>query len=266
MSPVHRYDKWYGTDKDGKFEYYLDLEKKTVEIFESLSSGIIPPTTARKPEPMPDLRESIIAFGHYQLNRSLGEDWKIIKIINVYFSLDELINTLYEKSLALSLITGNHGSKDQFFKDLIAQGEKGMNSIGSLGMEMIEKKDQLWNEIEERIHKILPGSCYLAGTLTVAELLSHFGNLERLAMSRSSSIQMAGAEKSLFISKIKKVKNPKYGLIYKCPIVSSAAPAKRGKIARKLAGKLSICLRADFSGNPISKENIDRMRERIVQA
>ncbi|MGP6207309.1 hypothetical protein ACNF42_04670 [Cuniculiplasma sp. SKW3] len=266
MSSTHKYDKWYGKEINGRFEWYEGLESNPVEVFQDLFKGNDVPTTEIKPEKMPDLRESIIAFGHSQLRKSLGEDWKLVKIINVYLSMDELINTLYEKSLALSLITGNHGSKEQFFRDLMEQDEEGMVKIGTLGMNMSQKKNELWSDIESRIIQILPGSSYLAGTETVAELLAHFGNLERLAMSRSSSIQMAGAEKSLFISKIKKVKNPKYGLIYKSPLVSSATPSTRGKVARKLAGKLAICLRADFSGNPIRKEEIDKMKEKIVQA
>lgn len=265
MTSAHEYDKWYGREVNGRFEWYEGLDYNPLEIFEYLSNGKNIPTTDRKPENMPDLRESIIAFGHSQLKKSLGEDWKLVKIINVYLSMDELINTLYEKSLALSLITGNHSSKEQFFHDLKEQEEEGMVKIGTLGMDMTQKKNELWNDIENRIIKILPGSSYLAGTQTVAELLAHFGNLERLAMSRSSSIQMAGAEKSLFISKIKKVKNPKYGLIYKSPLVSSATPSRKGKVARKLAGKLAICLRADFSGNPIEKEEIDKMKEKILQ-
>ncbi len=263
---MHEYRKWYGKNVNGEFAWYAGLEDDPQAVFEKLSGGMDVQTVREKPGSMPDLREAMIGYGKTCLRNSLGEDWKLVKLINVYFSMDELINTLYEKSLSLSLITGEHNGKEQFFRDLAGSGNEGMKTIGNLGNEMILRREELWGDIQRKMEAILPGSCRLAGTLTVAELLAHFGNIERLAMSRSSSIQMAGAEKSLFISKMKGVKNPKYGLIYKCPVVSSAPAPKRGKVARKLAGKLTICIRADFSGNPIQEDQIDRMKEKVTQA
>ncbi len=260
------YRKWYGRNADGRLEYYKGLEGDTSEIFRKLSENVEIETAEEKPQPMPDLRTAMIEYGRIQLKKSLGEDWALVKMINVYFSMDEIINTLYEKSLALSLLLGNHSDKSVFFRQMIESGNSGMETIGRMGTEMILEKDRLWNEIERRTQEILPGACHLAGTATVCELLAHFGSLERLAMARSSSIQMAGAERSLFISKTKGVRNPKYGLIYKSRMVASAPPAKRGKVARKLAGKLSICIRSDYFRNPLKEEIIDKMIQSISQS
>jgi nucleolar protein 56 len=64
----------------------------------------------------------------------------------------------------------------------------------------------------------------------------------------SSSIQLLGAEKSLFrFLKDKKVKKPpKFGLLYIHPDISTAKKELQGKVARLLSSKLTIAARADF--------------------
>jgi nucleolar protein 56 len=86
------------------------------------------------------------------------------------------------------------------------------------------------------------------------------GGLQNLAMRPASTIQVLGAEKALFRSLKTGARPPKHGLIFQHTLLHDAKRWQRGKIARVIAGKLSIAARADaFGGNFIG----DRLKEEI---
>lgn len=64
----------------------------------------------------------------------------------------------------------------------------------------------------------------------------------------ASTIQILGAEKALFRAMKTKHNTPKYGLIYQATMVGSANGAIKGKVARTLAAKCSVCIRVDALG------------------
>ena len=70
----------------------------------------------------------------------------------------------------------------------------------------------------------------------------------------SSTIQVLGAEKALFQHMKKGAKSPKYGVLFAHPLVKDVPYNLRGKVARSLAGKLSIAVKEDFFG----KKKIDK--------
>jgi len=100
-----------------------------------------------------------------------------------------------------------------------------------------------------------PNLSVVAGPVLAAKLIEKAGNLRRLAMMPSSTVQLLGAEKALFRSKMTRARPPKHGLTFQHPYVHSKPRKLRGRAARKLASKLSFAARADaFSGNPIGAE------------
>ncbi|MDH4212501.1 MAG: C/D box methylation guide ribonucleoprotein complex aNOP56 subunit [Candidatus Thorarchaeota archaeon] len=93
--------------------------------------------------------------------------------------------------------------------------------------------------------KISPNMTALVGPLIGARLISLAGSLKELARKPSSTIQVYGAEKALFRSLKTGADPPKHGIIYRVTEINSAPYWQRGKIARALAGKLSIASRID---------------------
>ena len=91
-----------------------------------------------------------------------------------------------------------------------------------------------------------PNMNELCGTTIAAKLLEHAGSLKRLALLPSSTLQLLGAEKALFRHLTRKSKPPKYGLIINHPIIQNARKTDKGKAARALADKISICARLDY--------------------
>ncbi len=87
---------------------------------------------------------------------------------------------------------------------------------------------------------------FLTDSLLAARLLALAGSLKNLAEMPASTIQVIGAEKSLFKHLRQHTKPPKHGIIFQHPAINGALKHQRGKIARALAAKLAIAAKADF--------------------
>ena len=125
-------------------------------------------------------------------------------------------------------------------------------------------RDVLANYVEEAMQQVAPNIRALVGALLGARLISLAGGLDRLSRFPSSTIQVLGAEKALFRSLRTGAKPPKHGIIFQWEDIHGAPYWTKGKIARALAGKLSIAARVDFySGEYIGDDLLDDLRRRI---
>ncbi len=121
--------------------------------------------------------------------------------------------------------------------------------------------------LEGLCREVAPNTSRVAGHILAARLLSHAGGLEKLARLPSSTVQLLGAEKSLFRHlKDRKSRPPKYGVLFAHPLVQGAPKEKRGKAARLVAAKVSLAARTDFyskedRGEPMRKELEEQARE-----
>jgi nucleolar protein 56 len=142
--------------------------------------------------------------------------------------------------------------------------------FAQLANELANTLDTLDSYIKKVSTEIMPNTTYLTDERIAAELLSKAGSLERLAVLPASTIQLLGAEKSLFKHLKFGSKPPKYGLIFKLPEISGAPKDQRGRIARLYAAKISIALKSDyFTKNFIAerlKADLKRNVERIQEA
>ncbi|MEM2119404.1 MAG: C/D box methylation guide ribonucleoprotein complex aNOP56 subunit, partial [Candidatus Bathyarchaeia archaeon] len=93
-----------------------------------------------------------------------------------------------------------------------------------------------------------PNTKFLVGPLLAARLIAISGGLKNLAARPASTIQVLGAEKALFRSLKTGTRPPKHGIIFQHATLHDAKRWQRGKIARALAGKLAIAVRADAFG------------------
>tara|TARA_Y100000310_G_C20688495_1_gene820676 strand:- start:264 stop:1067 length:804 start_codon:yes stop_codon:yes gene_type:complete len=130
-----------------------------------------------------------------------------------------------------------------------------------------EERDFLMKFIDIEMSAIAANFSKIAGSMLAAKLLAEAGSLRRLAMAPSSTIQMLGAEKALFRHlKNRAAKPPKHGFILMHPFVQKVPRKNKGKMARALAGKLSIAVKEDYFGKKdISKELQTSLENRFEQ-
>ena len=121
-----------------------------------------------------------------------------------------------------------------------------MNNYANSIYELQKSRKNIEEYIDRKMESIAPNLRLLVGPTLGAKLISHAGGLKRLAMYPSSTVQIMGAEKALFIHLKSGDRPPKYGLIYQHPQVRGAKWWNRGKVARMLAGMISHASRRDI--------------------
>lgn len=130
-----------------------------------------------------------------------------------------------------------------------------IQKLASFGVEIARVRESLEAYIDEIMPEIAPNLTALIGGRLGARLIASTGSLENLAKKPSSTMQVLGAEKALFRSIKEGSSPPKHGYLFQSPLIHRAPVHQRGKIARSLAGKLTIAARVDyFSGEFIADE------------
>ena len=123
-----------------------------------------------------------------------------------------------------------------------------LNIIKTLAIaidDLYNTRKELEDYVEIVMGNISPNMTVLVGSLVGARLISLAGSLKDLARKPSSTVQVFGAEKALFRSLKTGADPPKHGIIFRVSEINTAPYWQRGKIARALAGKLSIAARID---------------------
>jgi nucleolar protein 56 len=123
--------------------------------------------------------------------------------------------------------------------------------------------------VEDVMKKVAPNMTAIVGAPLSARLVSIAGSLENLAKMPASTLQVLGAEKALFRSLKTGARPPKHGVIFQHTAVHQSPRWQRGKIARALAGKLSIAARIDsFGGDFLGEKlrnDVDKKIEEIKE-
>jgi len=141
-------------------------------------------------------------------------------------------------------------------------------------LELYSVRNSLEKYVESVMEEVAPNIKAVGGSLLGARLLALSGGLLNLAKMPASTIQVLGAEKALFRSLKTKARPPKHGIIFQHPLIHDAKRWQRGKIARALAGKLSIAARVDafkgsFMGDKLNSDlekRIEEIKERYDTA
>jgi len=153
----------------------------------------------------------------------------------------------------------------------IALNEKDIKIIKqytSLILDALKLKKGLEEYITDTVKEVCPNMSSLIDPLLAARILTLAGSLKKLARMSSSTIQLLGAEKALFrhLKNKKRVKPPKYGLIFFDKRVQNAPKHDAGKIARTIASKIMMAAKIDYySGRfePKLKEDLEKELEKI---
>ena len=119
--------------------------------------------------------------------------------------------------------------------------------------------------LESVMQKYCPNVMELAGVTIGAKLMELGRGLKHLAFLPASTIQLLGAEKALFRHIKTGARTPKYGIIINHPLIQNAAKASKGKAARMLADKISLCARLDyFKGEFKAKEYKKELERKLT--
>ncbi|MDH4122795.1 MAG: ribosomal biogenesis protein [Thermoplasmata archaeon] len=138
--------------------------------------------------------------------------------------------------------------------------------FASTTLEIFKSREGLESAIQHKMKEEATNLSAVAGPIIGARLISLAGGMKRLAGMPTSTIQLLGAEKAMFRHLKDKSRPPKHGVIFQHPHIHKAPYWQRGKIARALAGKISIAARADFySDNDISDELVKLLERRIEE-
>lgn len=133
-------------------------------------------------------------------------------------------------------------------------------------LELYRVRQSMEHYVDSVMEEVAPNTKAVGGSLLGARLLALSGGLMNLAKMPASTIQILGAEKALFRSLKTKARPPKHGIIFQHPQIHDAKRWQRGKIARALAGKLSIASRVDaFDGNYVGDNLTADLEKRIEE-
>ena len=124
--------------------------------------------------------------------------------------------------------------------------------------------DRMENALRWLAEEHLPSVSALLGPLLAARLCVEAHGRARLARLPSGTVQILGAEKAFFHHLKTGAPSPKHGHIFMHPWISRSPRWVRGKIARMLAGKISIAAKIDaFEGEPWGEAEVAKVEARV---
>lgn len=238
---------------------FRDLDNRYPEIFDALRSEIPVDASLEKRDDLPDLRKLLIEYGKYRIRQEFAEDQYVRKFYALIPELNKSLNLILEKVSNFGLFTGvNYGNEDpcgyfRRLRDLDLPGDvaQEMNRISDTAESICTLKSQTLEFLTEKARHFMPNTSELVGEEIAIDLLYHAGSLRNLALMPASSIQVLGAEKALFKHIVNGTPPPKHGVIFRVKGMSSLKTRDRGKVARFIAGKAAIALRADYLGTKL---------------
>ena len=144
-----------------------------------------------------------------------------------------------------------------------------LQSFCALMLELYKFREKTEGYVDECLKQVAPNMTAIIGASLSARLMSIAGSLDNLAKMPASTLQVLGAEKALFRSLKTGARPPKHGVIFQHTAIHQSPRWQRGKIARALAGKLSIAARVDaFGGDFVGdklRKNVDQKIEEIKE-
>lgn len=132
-------------------------------------------------------------------------------------------------------------------------------------LDMYKLRESMEGYMEKTMDEVAPNTKAIVGSLLGARLISIAGGLRNLAMRPASTMQVLGAEKALFRAIKTGARPPKHGLIFQHTLLHDAKRWQRGKIARAIAGKLAIAVRADAFGGKYCGDRLKAALDKRVE-
>lgn len=253
-----RYNLWFGVYEDGNVEKSDDLKKSFLSAYNPFPLPFSVSDVGIRifgNEYYPTLRKIAINVAQALVEKELKrEDRYVIALVRTLDEINNTVNLLDEKLRELKEVKESELVRD--FEDKI--------------LELKRFRGAIEKEIESVMRKIAPNVSEIVGEKIGARLLEKAGSLEKLAGYPASTIQVIGAEKSLFkalarMKKGRKARVPKHGVIFQHPFIKTLPKKKRGKMARFMAGKLAIAARIDYFKGELNEKLAEEVRRKYEQ-
>jgi len=212
-----------------------------------------------------------------KIRRAIGRDRLVIQTIGAIEELDKSTNIfvqrlrefyglhfpemdrVVEDHIRFARIVEKYGQRESIEEpdiktfapksmgtELKEEDLRAVQSFASEILRMYKLREDLEKYLEVILKEIAPNFTELAGTILAAKLIAKAGGLDKLSKMPSSTIQLIGAEKSLFRFLHGKGKSPRFGILYYHPLVLNAPEKLKGRAARILSAKLSIAAKMDY--------------------
>ncbi|MFW9850040.1 MAG: NOP5/NOP56 family protein [Candidatus Thorarchaeota archaeon] len=202
------------------------------------------------------------------LNELIEDQEEYARVVNVCGLRSNMTQENLKKSgitdASIKKILSSTG--DMLGSDISESDMSAIQTLTDIILSLIKERQVLENYISILMEEVAPNITSLVGSLVGARLLSLAGSLKELSRKPSSTLQILGAEKALFRSLKTGADPPKHGIIYQVPEIHSAPYWQRGKIARALAGKLSLAARIDaYSDGGVVTSLRDQFEARLIE-
>jgi nucleolar protein 56 len=217
------------------------------------------------------IRELCVALANERLSEYFAtSDIELLQMVRMLDEIDTVVNLLSERALEWYQVRHPKVSrkyKKWSQKTLLQRmkGERG-SPLSRIAAEMeglASARTTLAKEVSSETERIAPNCSALVGGLVAARLISRAGGIEALARLPASTIQVLGAENALFTHIRSGTPSPKHGIIFQHRRVHSAPKEIRGKVARVLAGKLSIAAKIDCYRGEVDPAFLEQAQRRI---
>jgi len=137
--------------------------------------------------------------------------------------------------------------------------------LGELYRSVAETRKALQEAVSASSPVRTPNLTALLGPELAARMVAQAGGLDRLARLPSSTVQVLGAERAFFEHLRGHAPPPRHGLLFLHSAIQSAPRSERGKLARALAGKVSIAAKLDHAGRTVDPTLSAAFEKRRVQ-
>lgn len=118
--------------------------------------------------------------------------------------------------------------------------------------------EQLRAELEHSARAVVPNLSAVVGPRVAARLVAAAGGVGVLARVSSSRLQLLGSRR-----RPSPERGPRYGLIYRAPLLDEVPPSRRAAFARSLASAAVVAARADATtGADVSPVLLPRLERR----
>ena len=220
------------------------------------------------------LREATIAAaGEAAAERERADDRQVIHAVRAMDDTERMANELAERVAEWAVSReAEAGTGIEYCHELVDREEENAEPADDRVAALAERVVDLDNEaaaletfVERTVRTVAPNLAALAGPTLAARLLALAGDLESLARTSSSTVQVLGAEDALFAHLRGSAPSPKHGVIYTHEYVRHTHPEERGSAARALAGKLTIAARIDHYAGDRRPDLARELDERIAR-
>lgn len=140
---------------------------------------------------------------------------------------------------------------------------KNILNLCNIVLEKIQNKHSLKNYIQEKMEYTAPNLSEFLGDIMAARIIMLSGGLLNLAKATASTIQLLGAEKSLFQALKNKSNTPKYGVLFYSKFVMKTKSKDKAKLSRCIASKIAVLAKIDYFSHNRTRAYGQAMRKLV---